>query len=150
MEPERYRQIRNLFEATVERPEESRPAFLTEACAGGEGLRAGGAVWLDEPPFASPGTRLEGPQIGPYEILPEIGRGGMGTVYLAARADRAFHKQVALKIVRAEAGGDEILRRFQQEREILAMLDHPNIARLLDGGSTSDGLPYFVMEYVAG
>jgi eukaryotic-like serine/threonine-protein kinase len=74
----------------------------------------------------------------------------MGTVYLAVRADHAFRKQVALKIVRPEAGSEEVLRRFQREREMLATLDHPNIARLLDGGSTEDGLPYFVMEYVNG
>jgi serine/threonine protein kinase len=74
----------------------------------------------------------------------------MGTVYLAVRADHAFRKQVALKIVRPEAGSKDVLRRFQRKREILATLGHSNIARLLDGGSTEDGLPYFVMEYVNG
>jgi hypothetical protein len=106
--------------------------------------------WRGQPSRRRNPQRLEGRQIGPYEILREIGQGGMGTVYLAARADRAFRKQVALKIVRPEAGSEEVLRRFQQEREILATLDHPNIARLLDGGSTEHGLPYFVMEYVPG
>jgi serine/threonine protein kinase len=161
MSPERYRQIRNLFEAVVERPAEARGAFLAAACADDEelraeieGLLAAHARHTDLPaqpavPAWNP-QRLEGRRIGPYEILREIGHGGMGTVYLAARADRTFRKQVAVKVVRAEAGSEEVLRRFQQEREILATLDHPNIARLLDGGSTAEGLPYFVMEYVAG
>jgi serine/threonine protein kinase len=127
MSPERYRQIRNLFEAVVERPAEARPAFLAEACAGDADLRAeiDGLLAahardtgrLDPPALATWNPqRLEGRQIGPYEILREIGHGGMGTVYLAARADRAFRKQVALKVVRPEAGGEEVLRRFQQER----------------------------------
>jgi serine/threonine protein kinase len=158
--PERYRQIRNLFEAVVERPADARAAFLEEACAGDRELPAEiealmaaqreQAGILAEPVLTWNPQRLEGRQIGPYEILREIGKGGMGTVYLAARADRAFHKQVALKVVRPEGGGEEVLGRFQQEREILATLDHPNIARLLDGGATAEGLPYFVMEYVAG
>ena len=158
--PERYRQIRNLFEAVVERPADARAAFLEEACAGDRELHAEiqallaahqeQAGILAEPVLTWNPQRLEGRQIGPYEILREIGKGGMGTVYLAARADRAFHKQVALKVVRPEGGGEEVLGRFQQEREILATLEHPNIARLLDGGATADGLPYFVMEYVPG
>jgi serine/threonine protein kinase len=161
MTPERFRQIRNLFEAVVERPPENRSTFLAEACEGdaslqGEverllaahqrdtGLLAGLAIQQENP------QRLEGTHVGPYEILREIGQGGMGTIYLAVRADHAFRKQVALKILRPEVGSQEVLRRFQQEREILATLDHPNIARLLDGGSTEQGLPYFVMEYVNG
>jgi serine/threonine protein kinase len=161
MTPERYRQIRNLFEAVVERPPETRTLFLAEACAGDEGLQSeiegllaahARDTGLLNPPVVPAWNpqRLEGHQIGPYEVLREIGHGGMGTVYLAARADRAFHKHVALKVVRPEAGSEEVLRRFQQEREILATLDHPNIARLLDGGSTIEGLPYYVMEYIAG
>src|ERR1700691_6636917 len=84
--------------------------------------------------------RIEGRRVGSYEILREIGHGGMGTVYLTVRADHAFRKQVALKIVRPEAGSKDVLRRFQRKREILATLGHSNIARLLDGGSTEDGL----------
>src|ERR1700685_1857825 len=161
MTPERFRQIRNLLEAVVERSPETRGTFLAEACEGDSDLRAEvqrllAAHRRDTDLLAGPAIppanpqRLEGRHVGPYEILREIGRGGMGTVYLAVRADHAFRKQVALKIVRPEAGSQEVLRRFQQEREILATLDHPNIARLLDGGSTENGLPYFVMEYVAG
>ena len=89
-------------------------------------------------------------RIGPYTMLRELGHGGMGTVYLAARSDQGFEKTVAIKLVRRGMDTDFILERFRNERRILADLDHPNIARLLDGGSTEDGLPYFVMEYIPG
>ncbi|HEY3586917.1 MAG TPA: serine/threonine-protein kinase [Myxococcaceae bacterium] len=88
-------------------------------------------------------------RIGPYKLIRELGRGGMGTVWLAARADEQFEKRVALKVVRA-SDSEEVLRFFRRERQILAGLEHPNIARLLDGGTTDDGLPYFVMEHVEG
>ena len=88
-------------------------------------------------------------RIGPYKLLRELGRGGMGTVWLAARADEQFDKRVALKVVRA-SDSEEVLRFFRRERQILAGLEHPNIARLLDGGTTEEGLPYFVMEHVEG
>jgi len=88
-------------------------------------------------------------RIGPYKLIRELGRGGMGTVWLAARADEQFEKRVALKVVRA-SDSDEVLRFFRRERQILAGLEHPNVARLLDGGTTDDGLPYFVMEHVEG
>ena len=93
----------------------------------------------------TPGQRL-----GAYEIIRELGRGGMGAVYLARRADGAFNKEVAIKVLKRGTDTDEVLSRFQTEREILARLVHPNIARLLDAGTTSEGLPYFVMEYIAG
>jgi len=89
-------------------------------------------------------------RIGPYEILSEIGRGGMGVVYLARRDDDVFHKQVAIKVVKRGMDTDQILTRFRHERRILARLDHPYIARILDGGSTADGLPYLVMEHIDG
>jgi len=89
-------------------------------------------------------------RIGPYRILRELGHGGMGTVYLAARADEQFQKRVALKIIRSGADSAEVVRHFKRERQILAGLDHPNIAKLLDGGATEDGLPYLVMEYIEG
>src|SRR5260370_22918307 len=77
-----------------------------------------------------------------------IGQGGMGAVYLAARADQAFQKEVAIKLIKRGQDSDDVIRRFRSERQILATLDHPNITRLLDGGTTEDGLPYFVMEYI--
>jgi TolB-like protein/Tfp pilus assembly protein PilF len=88
--------------------------------------------------------------VGSYRLLEETGRGGMGAVYLAERADGLFNKHVAIKIIKRGTDTDEVLRRFNAERHILARLDHPNIARLLDAGTTQDGLPFFVMEYVAG
>jgi hypothetical protein len=89
-------------------------------------------------------------QIGHYKILRELGRGGMGVVYLALRNDDVFNKVVALKVIGDAALGADLVQRFRQERQILAGLDHPNIARILDGGNTSDGRPFYVMEYVAG
>jgi eukaryotic-like serine/threonine-protein kinase len=88
--------------------------------------------------------------IGPYKILRKLGEGGMGTVYLAARDDAQYKKQVAIKLVKRGMASSFIIRRFRNERQILASLDHANIARLLDGGTTEDGLPYVVMEYVEG
>jgi serine/threonine protein kinase/tetratricopeptide (TPR) repeat protein len=88
-------------------------------------------------------------RIGAYRILRELGHGGMGTVHLAARADDQYQKRVAIKVIRG-LDSAEVVRHFRRERQIVAGLDHPNIARLFDGGSTDDGLPYFVMEYVEG
>jgi non-specific serine/threonine protein kinase/serine/threonine-protein kinase len=94
--------------------------------------------------------QLMQPRVGPYKLLQEIGRGGMGTVYLAARDDDQFQKRVAIKLVKRGMDTDFVLRRFRNERQILASLDHPGIARLLDGGTAETGLPYFVMEYIEG
>ncbi len=160
MQAERFRQIRNLFDAALERDQESRQAFLRDACSGDEELlvevgrllAAHGEPtgWIDDSALGPTLPRLEGRHIGPYEVLRQLGEGGMGSVYLAARVDGVFRKLVALKIVRSAAASEEVLRRFQREREILAALDHPNIARIIDGGTTEDGLPYLVMDYVEG
>jgi tetratricopeptide (TPR) repeat protein/predicted Ser/Thr protein kinase len=91
-----------------------------------------------------------GERIGPWEIVRELGRGGMGTVYLAERTGAEFHQRVAIKIVRGGSADEVLVRRFQEERRILATLDHPHIARLIDGGATELGLPYVAMEYVEG
>jgi serine/threonine protein kinase len=165
MTPERFRQIRNLFDAALERDAALRTSFLAEACQGDEPLRAevgrllaahlqeaspldGGAV-RPELLTGEPG-RMEGRRIDHYEILRALGRGGMGAVYLALRTDDVYRKSVAFKVVRPEAGTPEVIQRFRREREILASLDHPNLARLLDGGTTPEGLPYFVMDFVEG
>jgi len=100
--------------------------------------------------FWHEGPSRGGQRIGAYVIVRELGRGGMGTVFLAERADGQFEKQVAIKILNRGADTAEILRRFREERQILARLDHPNIARLLDAGTTDDGLPYFIMDYILG
>src|SRR6478752_1856113 len=99
--------------------------------------------WQEGPPRG-------GERVGAYIIVRELGSGGMGTVFLAERADGQFEKQVAIKILNRGADTTEILRRFRAERQILARLDHPNIARLLDAGTTDDGLPYFIMDYIVG
>jgi eukaryotic-like serine/threonine-protein kinase len=104
---------------------------------------AASTFWQEGPPRG-------GERVGAYVIVRELGRGGMGTVFLAERADGQFEKQVAIKILSRGADTAEILRRFRAERQILARLDHPNIARLLDAGTTDDGLPYFIMDYIVG
>jgi serine/threonine protein kinase len=162
--------LREVFDAAAERDPADREAFLDHACAGDPALRAEvermllansstAPAWFEQPLQASLGSMegvavpasLEGRQIGPYRLRRQLGSGGMGTVYLAERSIGKLNQQVALKIVRAGlAANAEIIRRFEQEREILASLDHPNIARLLDIGSTADGIPYLVMDYVAG
>jgi serine/threonine protein kinase len=101
------------------------------------------------PSPGEPDDALIGRRIGPYLIQERIGRGGMGSVYRAQRQD-AYRQQVALKVIRPGLDGEEILRRFRTERQVLAELQHPCIARLLDGGATDDGRPYFVMEYIDG
>jgi serine/threonine protein kinase/TolB-like protein len=104
---------------------------------------AASTFWQEGPPRG-------GERVGAYVIARELGHGGMGTVFLAERADGQFEKQVAIKILNRGADTAEILRRFRAERQILARLDHPNIARLLDAGTTDDGLPYFIMDYIVG
>ncbi len=104
---------------------------------------AAATFWQEGPPRG-------GERVGAYVIIRELGRGGMGTVFLAERADGQFEKQVAIKILSRDADTAEILRRFRAERQILARLDHPNIARLLDAGTTDDGLPYFIMDHIVG
>ncbi len=91
-----------------------------------------------------------GRRVGPYVLVREVARGGMGAVYLAERADEQYEKRVAIKLIKRGMDTDALLRQFRHERQILASLDHPNIARLLDGGTTDDGLPYFVMEFIEG
>jgi len=98
----------------------------------------------------APGSPLIGKQFGPYRVLSLLGYGGMGSVWLAERVDGLFARQVALKLVHAGLIGAEISERFAREREILASLNHPNIARLLDAGLSEDGQPYIAIEYIAG
>ena len=99
---------------------------------------------------AGDGGGYSGRVLGAYTLEQEIGRGGMGEVYRARRTDRAYEARVAVKVLGGGALTEEAVRRFHQERQILASLDHPAIARLLDGGTTEDGRPYLVMEYVEG
>ena len=94
--------------------------------------------------------KMIGKRISQYRIVEHLGSGGMGEVYRAVRADDQFEKQVAIKLVHAGEASGFVIGRFKKERQILASLDHPNIARLLDGGATDEGVPYFVMELVEG
>jgi serine/threonine protein kinase len=164
--PIQVQRLRVLFEGALEVHPDNRSDWLRDACAGDLALFRDVEDLLAADSLASRGLaspmlaitassapalpRLEGRLIGGYEIVREIAQGGMGAVYLARRADRAFSKDVAFKVVRPERSDPEVLRRFRREREIVARLEHPNIARLIDGGTTGEGLPYFVMEYVDG
>lgn len=172
MEPQHWEQIGLLFEQALERPARDRAAFLADACAD-PAIRAevealleaeagataffadlAGRAGVPAPfgatmPGASPGA-FEGKRIGPYRIVREIGRGGMGAVYLAERDDPQFRQRVALKLIKRGMDTDAVQQRFLRERQILARLQHPHIARLYDGGVTDAGQPYFAMEYIDG
>ncbi len=164
---EEWERAQELFNEAVDLPPAERKKLLDRICGENETLRREVESLLDsdaqansfiEDPAESiprdfltePEENFSGRQFGTYRVIREIGRGGLGAVYLAARADESFEKQVALKVVKRGLDTDDILRRFRVERQILAQLEHPNIARLIDAGSTEDGLPYFVMEYVQG
>ena len=163
MTPERWQRVKAVVADALERDVGERGAFVAAQCADDTALRrevesmlgAGGdridrcAERLTSVRSAEE-DRMLGTRLGAYEILREAGRGGMGAVYLARRADKEFDKEVAIKLLKRGTDTDEVLRRFRAERQILARLDHPNIARLLDGGTTPEGLPYFAMEYVEG
>lgn len=136
--------------------DEPSSRFMDRKAAGARQIgRATVPLGEPPPPAAIPRTKAEAPdpeigrRIGPYEIRKRIGQGGMGNVYLAARVDD-FKQTVAIKLIRRGLDTEEILKRFERERQVLAAMKHPNIARLLDGGTTGDGLPYFVMEYIEG
>ncbi|MGE0884915.1 MAG: protein kinase [Blastocatellales bacterium] len=166
MTPERWRKIEEVFQTVVEQPQDQRQLMLTQYCEGDTELRREVEALLAEnetddflrAPIsdvakslpASPEDGFIGQKIGSYHVVKLLGQGGMGAVYLAERADEEYYRQVALKIVRQGMDSRFVLKRFRVERQILAMLEHPNIAQMLDGGTTSNGLPYFVMEYVAG
>ena len=160
MHPDRWRRIKELIDVALQLEAAERPAYLDRACEGDAEL-------LDEvrsliEAYEDSGDSFEGrPQprqqdpligtmLGPYRILEHIGSGGMGSVYRGRRADEAFEKEVAVKVVRRGLDIEYVVRHFRLERQIMASLEHPNIARLLDGGTTPDGLPYFVMEYIRG
>lgn len=157
-------EIERLFEAALDIPAADRSQFLSQHCADAEMLREvellllhdqGAEAYLAQAVAGEAASVVRGlafahgQRLGPYSILSVIGRGGMGTVYLAERADGKFDQRVAIKVVPAGAGG-AFAARLQQEYRILAALEHPNIARLLDAGATGDGKPYFAMEYIAG
>jgi eukaryotic-like serine/threonine-protein kinase len=162
-----YEHVMQIVDVLMDCEPSEREHRLNEECAGDESLRAEvekllaednpASRFLEESPlnaFAQPAPSVAdqfvGQQVGSYRITEEIGSGGMGAVYKAARADDQYRTEVAIKLIKRGMDTDAVLRQFRNERQILANLQHPNIARLLDGGSTDTGLPYFVMEYIDG
>jgi serine/threonine protein kinase len=158
MTPDRWRQIKDVFDAVLEKTPPERTEFLESSCAGDVELRREVESLIAA--YGDAGSRYEKPavqsdsmidrQIGAYRILRRLGSGGMGAIYLAARADDQFRRLVAVKAIRPELLDDHTRRRFENERHTLAALEHPNIVKLLDGGTTDDGIPYLVMDYVEG
>ncbi|MGI9066166.1 MAG: serine/threonine protein kinase [Pyrinomonadaceae bacterium] len=166
MERARWQQLNDIFSDALGLDPEKQSEFLKQSCGGDAALHreamamlaatraADSRGFLAADVFAD-GARVlannevaPGTEIGGYRVVREIGRGGMGAVYLALR--KGFYQQVALKIIKRGMDTDQIIRRFVRERDVLASLNHPNIARLLDGGHTTDGLPFIAMEYVEG
>src|SRR4029453_5561752 len=170
MTPEQRQQVKKVFDEALRCEPQRRRDYLAVACAGDPPSRREGesplsaqetaGSFIEEsvlnssavviPEVAPVVDTWRGRRLGLYKILEEIGRGGMGTVYLAVRDDAQFTRRVAIKLVSHGMDTAFVLHRFRNELQILADLDHPNIARLFDGGSTEDGLPYFVMEYIEG
>jgi predicted negative regulator of RcsB-dependent stress response len=172
IEPDGWRRLEAIFQAAADLPPADRPAFLTAQCGDDLELRkdvdsllasldqthgfivtplqaAAQQVAGAKDPSVSDIT--PGTHIGPYQLVKTLGEGGMGKVYLAIRADQIYVRGVAIKVMRSGFGSSPVmLARFRNERQILANLDHPNIARLLDGGVTEQDAPYLVMEYIDG
>jgi serine/threonine protein kinase len=175
MQPDRWRHLEELYHAALEHTEDQRAAFLERACGGDQALRSEvesliayarqtGRI-IDQPALEviaaamaedlcaeddKQTDKMIGSRIAQYRLVEKLGAGGMGDVYRAIRADDQFEKQVAIKLVRQGLDTEFVYARFRKERQILAGFDHENIARLLDGGTTEEGHPYFVMELVEG
>ena len=178
MPDERWQKIEEIFEIAVELPADERESYLERECGGDAELRReveqlisadkDAEEFIEEPLLGTntlanflkedPEDTIEssvpphflGRRVGAYRLVRELGRGGMGAVFLARRDDAEFKKSVAIKLIKRGMDTDFILKRFRNERQILATLDHPYIGRLLDGGTTDDDLPYFVMEFIEG
>src|SRR5262245_12416410 len=162
-----FERLREIFLGAVEEPSPARrEAYLDRACDGDPALRqqvarlleahAAGGSLFDGAPGAIDATGLFEPipeacgtVIGPYKLMEQIGEGGMGAVYVAEQA-RPVRRRVALKVIKPGMDTRQVIARFQAERQALALMDHPNIARVLDAGATESGRPYFVMELVRG
>ena len=159
IDPARWRRIREVLDEILASPGADREALLRERCGGdadladevGSFLRAHDqAGSFIEGPAGAPTDAMPAPEIDRYRIVGELDRGGMGVVYLAVRDDGVYRQTVAIKVLRHGLGSAGLVARFRAERQILARLEHPNIARLLDGGTTGDGRPFLVMEHVVG
>ena len=168
MDAARWERVKEVFSAAVERGAEDRQAFLNESCAADPALRAEVESLLQaheqtddfiERPAAQRafGLNLDPPprpwigrRVGAYRIVAEIGRGGMSEVFRGVRADEEYNKEVAVKVLLPGYATQSLVERFKAEKQMLASLDHPNIARILDGGTTDEGLPYLVMDFIKG
>jgi len=170
LDPQQWAEVERIFEHAFQLSGDERTEYLEQECgdaglrkeveslldhASDTGLTAGlaiekAAAFVVDQASAEDDDRLIGARLGPYRIESLLGRGGMGAVYLAARDDEQYRKQVAIKVVRRGMDTSDVLGRFHHERQILAQLDHPYIARLIDGGATPDGRPFFALEYVEG
>ncbi|MGH9572837.1 MAG: protein kinase domain-containing protein [Candidatus Acidiferrales bacterium] len=173
MEPELWQRVERVCIAALDRGDAERGAYVAAACAGDAALErevnsllaeqtraerfmespaieVAAKGLADEEAAMQGASSMIGRTISHYRIVEKLGAGGMGEVYRAARADGVYEMQVAVKLIRSGFGSEYFLGRFRNERQILARLDHPGIARLLDGGATEDGLPFIVMEYVDG
>jgi serine/threonine protein kinase len=168
MTPEEWHKIKEVLQNALEIDPQVRSNFLDSACAGETFVRTEveellrshdeDRVFLEQPAMidasdlahAAASASWTGKRLGPYQILEQIGEGGMGAVYRAVRADGMYDKQVAIKLIRGGFRSDFFISRFKNERQILAALEHPNIARLLDGGINDEGVPYLVLEFIAG
>lgn len=156
MTPTRWRQVKDVLNTCLEQEDPHQTGLLVELCGDDTELLAEverllAVAGQDEEFLETPAQLpdVEG-RVGPYRILSKIGEGGMGIVYRAVREDEQFRMSVALKVLRPGLAHDSLVRRFRRERQILARLSHPNVARLLDVGVTLDGRPYFAMELVEG
>lgn len=161
MQPERWNEIKRIFNEVVDLPPTEQRSFLDSTCDDDEMRReieemlaADSETFLAEPPIAlladDESAHFKDKRIGRYRIICEVGRGGMGTVFAALRDDGEFEQKAAVKIIRRGLNTNMIARRFRQERQILASLEHANIARLLDGGMSEEGLPFYAMEFIEG
>lgn len=164
MDPQRWQQIKTIYQSALDAATDEREAFVHAKCHDDKELAAEVLKLLDVPTrsvgdieaivgaasSALDHSALTDQPVGPYRLLGVIGQGGMGQVFLAERADDEFEQRVAIKMAHWLGASEELAQRFLQERQILAHLEHPNIARLLDGGRTDSGQPYLVMEYVEG
>jgi serine/threonine protein kinase/tetratricopeptide (TPR) repeat protein len=167
MTREEWQRVKDILHNALDVPGAARAQFLDEACNGDTALRGEvesllashdeAGVFIEEPVASAPKLTPPPPDslgvgadLGPYRIVQLIAEGGMGAVYQAVRVDDLYRKVVAVKVIRRGVFGEYALKRFDTERQILAHLDHPHIAKLLDGGTTPDGRPYFVMDFIAG
>ncbi len=168
MNPERWLRVKAVLQSALELAAGERAGYVEEACAGdaellsevrdllrfededGTGSSLPVTQWRDAGQVDDPPAEADPERAGPYRILRRLGEGGMGVVYLAERDDGDYRQQVAVKVVKSGPRSAEFTRRFRRERQVLAELQHPNIARLIDSGTTSTGRLYYVMEYVDG